>query len=715
MKDFKLFGDNSKPFKTLSEKEIEDLLAENTKEAKDKLFEGSLGLVSFVLNKYFFRKSEEEKEELFQVGSLALWKTILNFDSKYNTKFSTYVVPTILGEIKRYLRDDHLIKRSRQEVDNNIKIKNLIEEYKKSHSGGDLDSKTISKLLLMPVEEVENIMQVHNNLISIDEEVNFTSKNDQVPLSYFIEDGNNDFKYNETINIIKQELEKLDERNKKIICLYFGLNCNKKKQREIANEVGVSQAQIYRIIANFKDNLAKELGYDPRTNTIKSKKKNVKKKLGSIYEELNIYDKQKIDKYLDKLEEEKKNLILMYFDNKLSSKASNTAKAKARAAYKELVYNLALDYVREGEINMNKENNEEIKTKGIYKRFNEFTAIDINEAFSALPEKYQSIVLKYYGKNLDSDPKRGLLTTEEQIILNKAIMFLNRRLTNKTNFYTRFAGTAQEEIDKILHDSFNEKEINILKKFHNGDLSRPRLNGSLTNEETKQYKAIIRKLDNYFKQMQEIKPRLKTIKKSESETERIKPAMVVKEDKTDAFLSVHTDSEEEKELTTKAEIIKQQIQVEEAVVQVEKSTQEAEAPVEIPVEETKEEIFEEPVVKELLPVKEVVQETTVTKISNEDYTDILQYLNNPMFRKMTKNLPEKEFVIISLLFGCANGKYFSVDSISKFLDIKEIDILNTAKKALIEYKEEVSKMLDSAIELFDNKNYVREKKPEENN
>ena len=365
--------------------------------------------------------------------------------------------------------------------------------------------------------------------------------------------------------------------------------------------------------------------------------------------------------------------------------------------------------------NMNKENNENIKAKGIYKRFNEFTAIDINEAFSALPEKYQSIVLKYYGENLDSDPKRGLLTKEEQIILNKAIMFLNRRLTSKNNFYTRFAGAAQEEIDKILHDSFNEKEINILKKFHNGDLSRPRLNGSLTKEETKQYKAIIRKLDNYFKQMQEIKPRLKTVKKSESETERIKPAMVVKEDKTDAFLSVHTDSEEEKELTTKAEIIKQQIQVEEAVVQVEKSTQEAEAPVEIPVEETKEEIFEEPVAKELLPVKEVVQETTVTKISNDDYTDILQYLNNPMFRKMTKNLPENEFVILSLLFGYVNGKYFSVDSISEFLDIEEIDILNMAKKALIEYKEEVSKMLDSAIQLFDNKNYVREKKPEENN
>lgn len=679
--------------KKLKAKEIQELFIEyknGSQEARNKIISHNIRLVLYVLQRY--NNLEKIKDQLFEDGVLGLIKAVDTYDIDKKINFATYAIKCINNEILMFLR-----KNKNQQA---ISLNEIM--YTKNEGADEI---TLEEML-------------------------FDDSN--------LEEELENKELYKTINIL---VDNLPEREKEICKLHFGFYGKVYTQIEIAEKLNLSQSYISRLIPKILSHLEYELNnsgvYKSNIHDISkklsTKQKNydnsiIIKKPKSIYEFFPEHSKEKINAVIKSLSDKDKKIIELRYGKDLENpiffslnktengRFYNNILLKIRNRLKkEDKYDKIIKNIPEGDTNMNKENNENIKTKGIYKRFNEFTAIDINEAFSALPEKYQSIVLKYYGKNLDSDPKRGLLTKEEQIILNKAIMFLNRRLTNKTNFYTRFAGTTQEEIDKILHDSFNEKEINILKKFHNGDLSRPRLNRSLTKEETKQYKAIIRKLDNYFKQMQEIKPRLKTVKKSESETERIKPAMVVKEDKTDAFLSVHNDSEEEKELTTKAEIIKQQIQVEEAVVQVEKNTQEAKAPVEIPVEETKEEIFEEPVAKELLPVKEVVQETTVTKISNDDYTDILQYLNNPMFRKMTKNLPEKEFVIISLLFGYVNGKYFSVDSISEFLDIEEIDILNMAKKALIEYKEEVSKMLDSAIQLFDNKNYVREKKPEENN
>ena len=104
---------------------IEKVQKENDEEAKEILIKNNLGLVRSVISK--FSNIGYERDDLFQLGSIGLIKSIYKFDSKFNVKFSTYAVPMILGEIKRYLRDDGMVKVSRSLKQTAIKAKSQTE------------------------------------------------------------------------------------------------------------------------------------------------------------------------------------------------------------------------------------------------------------------------------------------------------------------------------------------------------------------------------------------------------------------------------------------------------------------------------------------------------------------------------------------------------------------------------------------------------------
>ena len=126
------------------------------KEARDTLFEENIGLVYSVTRRFLGRGVE--MEDLFQIGSIGLLKAVDKFNPDFDVKFSTYAVPMIVGEIKRFLRDDGILKVSRSIKENQYKIYKVKEEMEK-RLGREPDIRELSKEMNMPVEELAMTME----------------------------------------------------------------------------------------------------------------------------------------------------------------------------------------------------------------------------------------------------------------------------------------------------------------------------------------------------------------------------------------------------------------------------------------------------------------------------------------------------------------------------------------------------------------------------
>ncbi len=218
--------------------------------AKDQLIEGNLKLVLSILRK--FNNRVDNLDDLFQVGCIGLIKAIDNFDLTYEVKFSTYSVPMILGEIKRYLRDNNSVRISRS-------IKDLVyKAIRKKEELTNLNNKEptvamIATELGVTEYEVSNALESTKDTISMFEPI-YNDGSDTIYLSDQLEDKSNNTYSLETRIALKEALTNLKEKERYILTERYLVG---KTQVELAREIGISQAQISRLEKSGIDNIKK--------------------------------------------------------------------------------------------------------------------------------------------------------------------------------------------------------------------------------------------------------------------------------------------------------------------------------------------------------------------------------------------------------------------------------------------------------------------------
>lgn len=220
-------------------------------EAKETLVQENSPLIKSVIK--WFKDKGIENEDLYQLGCLGFLKAINNFDCSFNVKFSTYVVPMVVGEIKRFMRDDGAIKVSRAIKALNIKINKYIDDFFSVNNRRPTIGE-ISRSFNIPEQEVVMAMDSAKMPISLYTPFEDGEEEGLTVIDRFDnESGGSDFVENLAL---KEVIEKLEDRDKKIIFLrYF----QDKTQSEIAKMLGVSQVQVSRLENKILETLKKKL------------------------------------------------------------------------------------------------------------------------------------------------------------------------------------------------------------------------------------------------------------------------------------------------------------------------------------------------------------------------------------------------------------------------------------------------------------------------
>ena len=248
-------GVNTSKLKLLSNEEKRELLirAKNGDDkAREKLINGNLKLVLSVIQSFGGRG--ENPDDLFQVGCIGLIKAVDNFDISLDVKFSTYAVPMILGEIRRYLRDNNSIRVSRSLRDLAYKALQARERLSAKLSREPTNAE-IAKELDRTDNEVVNALDSIADPISLYEPI-YTDNGDSVyVLDQIKDDKNTDDQWLDEI-AISQAIGKLSERERRILSLRF---YNGRTQTEVSDEIGISQAQVSRLEKSALEKIKHEL------------------------------------------------------------------------------------------------------------------------------------------------------------------------------------------------------------------------------------------------------------------------------------------------------------------------------------------------------------------------------------------------------------------------------------------------------------------------
>ena len=239
-------GVNTSKLPLLSNEEKEALFAriqEGDMEARELYIKGNLRLVLSVIKR--FGSSNENADDLFQIGCIGLIKAIDNFDSTLNVKFSTYAVPMIIGEIRRYLRDNNSIRVSRSLRDTAYKAIYAKENYVKKN----LKEPTINEIaseIGISKEDIVYAMDAIQTPVSLYDPV-YTEGGDTLYVMDQTSDRKNkEENWVESISL-KEAIQRLGERERMIIEMRF---YEGKTQMEVANEIHISQAQVSRLEKN---------------------------------------------------------------------------------------------------------------------------------------------------------------------------------------------------------------------------------------------------------------------------------------------------------------------------------------------------------------------------------------------------------------------------------------------------------------------------------
>ena len=229
-----------------------ELAHAGSREAREELIAGNLRLVLSVIQRFGSRG--EQADDLFQVGCIGLIKAIDNFDLSQNVRLSTYAVPMIIGEIRRYLRDNNSIRVSRSLRDTAYKALQARDALT-ARLDRDPTIDEIAKELEMPVEEVVFAMDAIAEPVSLSDPI-YNDGGDPITVMDQVKDTRQDEKlWVESLNI-REGLSKLPEREKRIIDLRFFRG---RTQMEVASEIGISQAQVSRLEKGALQQLRKHI------------------------------------------------------------------------------------------------------------------------------------------------------------------------------------------------------------------------------------------------------------------------------------------------------------------------------------------------------------------------------------------------------------------------------------------------------------------------
>lgn len=248
-----IIGVNTANIKVLGNEEMISLFKEmhnGDVYAKDELINGNLKLVLSILKKYQNRC--DNMDDLFQIGCIGLIKAIDNFDLSHEVKFSTYAVPMIIGEIKRYLRDNNSLRVSRSVKDLALKIIRKKEEML-TIKGREPTMSELAKELEITEYELANALDSMKDVMSMFEPI-YNDGSDTIYLCDQLEDKHNKLYDLETKISLKDALKKIKEKEKYILLERFIYG---KTQVELASELGISQAQISRLEKSGIENIKK--------------------------------------------------------------------------------------------------------------------------------------------------------------------------------------------------------------------------------------------------------------------------------------------------------------------------------------------------------------------------------------------------------------------------------------------------------------------------
>lgn len=236
-------GVNTSKLPVLSNQKMRELFVRMEKgdlEARNELIKGNLRLVLSVIQR--FNNRGEYVDDLFQVGCIGLMKAIDNFDLSQNVRFSTYAVPMIIGEIRRYLRDNNPIRVSRSLRD--IAYRSLqVRDSLLNKLSREPTINEIAEELAVPREEIIYALDAIQEPVSLFEPIYHDGGDPIYVMDQISDEKNEDTAWLEGISI-REAMRKLSERERRILMLRF---YEGKTQMEVAEEIGISQAQVSRL------------------------------------------------------------------------------------------------------------------------------------------------------------------------------------------------------------------------------------------------------------------------------------------------------------------------------------------------------------------------------------------------------------------------------------------------------------------------------------
>ena len=247
-------GVNTAKLQTLKNDEMRELLDRShhgDKDARDKLICGNLRLVLSVIQRFTSRG--ENPDDLFQVGCIGLIKAIDNFDPSHEVMFSTYGVPMISGEVKRFLRDNNAVRVSRSMRDTAYRAMQIKEQLT-NENGKEPNITEIAKRMELPPEDIVIALESIVEPVSLYEPV-FSDGGDTIYIMDQVKGGTTDGDWLEEI-AMREAIRDLTDRERKILSLRF---IDAKTQTEVAGEIGISQAQVSRLEKGAMSRIKAEL------------------------------------------------------------------------------------------------------------------------------------------------------------------------------------------------------------------------------------------------------------------------------------------------------------------------------------------------------------------------------------------------------------------------------------------------------------------------
>lgn len=248
-------GVNTSKLPVLTEEQknaLFDKIKKGDMQARQEFICGNLRLVLSILRR--FSNRGENADDLFQIGCIGLIKALDNFDPSHEVKFSTYAVPMIIGEIRRYLRDNNAIRVSRSMRDTAYKALSAKERLTAAN-GREPTIEEIAKELDMPREDVSVALDAILDPVSLQEPIYHDGGDAVFVMDQIADEKNADDSWLEKISL-KEAMHKLGEREQRILSMRFFQG---KTQMEVANEIGISQAQVSRLEKNALGHMKKYL------------------------------------------------------------------------------------------------------------------------------------------------------------------------------------------------------------------------------------------------------------------------------------------------------------------------------------------------------------------------------------------------------------------------------------------------------------------------